>query len=152
MKKIFLFVFIGIMSAFSSHATTMCVNNDVVSVVLDPSIAGTNYSYNTAQSAWWTWFPYGTIRGISACLSSNYDQSRGGAVAQLTDNGARVVGGETNGLYCWCKMTHPAASLWVFAYTISSDSGCANYCAYFCGSGVRNDSGMRGGLFGSVRN
>ena len=136
-------------------AATMCVKNDTISIVLDPAIGDTSnstYSYNTAQSTWWTAFPYGTIHGISACLSSNYSQSLGGYVAQLTDNGERVVGGETNGLYCWCKMTHPAVSLWVFNNSYSSADVCAGHCAYNCGYNARYNSALRGGLFGSVRN
>ena len=44
-----------------------------------------------------------------------------------------------------------AASLWVFAYTSSSASDCAPARAHSCGYGVRSNSDMRSGLFGSVR-
>ena len=157
MKKIL--IILCLMTPIASFAdSTMCVNNDAVSILLDPSIAGTDSSYNTAQSTWWAWFPYGTVRGISACLSSNYSKSMGGYVSKLEDTNpatgvtSRVVGGETNGMHCWCKMTHPAASLWVFRNTYSSDSVCALDCAHYCGGRVRDNSVMRGGLFGSVRN
>ena len=149
MKK--LMMIIVLMIPMVAQSATMCSKNDTITIMLDPSIAGTNYSYNTAQSTWWTWFPYGTVRGISACLSSNYGKSYGGAVADLHDNNELVVGGETNGEHCWCKMTHPAASLWVFNYTSSSASDCAISCADGCGNSVRGYSGMRSGLFGSVR-
>ena len=132
-------------------AATMCSKNDTITIMLDPSITGDGYSYSTARSEWWTWFSYGTIRGISACLSSNYGKSRGGYVADLHDNNELVIGGEKNGEHCWCKMTHPAASLWVFYGTYSSASDCAINCARDCGNSVRNRSDMRSGLFGSVR-
>ena len=149
MKK--LLILIALIIPTILPAATMCSKDDTITIMLDPSINGTNYSYNTAQSTWWTWFPYGTIRGISACLSSNYGKSLGGYVADLHDNNELVVGGETNGAHCWCKMTHPAASLWVFDYTFSSASACAYYCANYCGDSVRSNSVMRSGLFGSVR-
>jgi len=149
MKKVMMII--ALMIPMVAQSATMCSKNDTITIMLDPSIGGTNYSYNTAQSTWWTWFPYGTVRGISACLSSAYGKSRGGYVADLHDNNELVVGGETNGEHCWCKMTHPAASLWVFARTYGSASDCARNCAYDCGYSVRNHSDMRSGLFGSVR-
>ena len=155
MKKILLIL--CLLVPMSGYASTMCVQNNNVSFVLDPSIGGTNYGYSQAYSTWWATFPYGKISGISACLSSNYGKSRGGYVSQLTDTDpntgdtSRVVGGEENGLHCWCKMTHPAVSLWVFSYSHSSLSDCVYYCAILCGYNARYDSGLRGGLFGSVR-
>ena len=149
----------------SVFGATMCVKNDTISVALDPSINGTNYSYSAANSTWWTWFTYGTVRGISACLSSKQGKSLGGAYTAgvLMDydpdvegataaDAVPVVGGEKNGLHCWCKMTHPAASLWVFRYSYSSRSDCESNCAYNCGYNVRYYADMRRGLFGSVRN
>ena len=153
MKKISIIAIIMLIPTILS-AATMCSKNDTITIMLDPSINGDGYSYysySTARPEWWTWFSYGTIRGISACLSSDYGKSRGGYVADLHDNNELVVGGETNGEYCWCKMTHPAASLWVFSDTFSSATVCANACASYCGTRVRDHSGLRSGLFGSVR-
>ena len=152
MKKVMMII--ALMIPITGWGATMCSKNDTITIMLDPSVgneSNSTYGYSTAQSTWWTAFPYGTIRGISTCLSSNYGKSRGGYVADLHDNGELVVGGETNGEHCWCKMTHPAASLWVFCYTFSSASDCADYCARFCGYYVRSLSVMRSGLFGSVR-
>ena len=142
-----------IMAMITSTAigATMCSKNDATTIVLDPAINGTNYGYSQANSTWWATFPYGTIRGISACLSSANGQSMGGYIADLHDNNEPVVGGETNGLYCWCKMTHPMVSPWVFYYSHSSAGDCAGNCAYYCGYFALNYSALRGGLFGSVR-
>ena len=148
MKK--LIIIIALLMPVIAHGATMCSKNDTITIALDPSIEGTNYSYNTAQSTWVTWFPYGTIRGISACLSSAYGKSRGGYVADLHDDNELVVGGETNGRHCWCKMTHPAASLWVFNSMTSSASDCAANCAGNCALDVRGHSALRSGMFGSV--
>ena len=159
MKKILILLCLMIPTINIAHAATMCVKNDTISVVLDPAIGdstNSTYGYSTAASTWWTAFPYGTIHGISACLSSNYGQSLGGSVAQLSDTNpdtgesARVVGGETNGLHCWCKMTHPAVSRWVFFNSSSSLAECAGNCASHCGIRARIRSALRAGLFGSV--
>ena len=150
MKKAHILILLALTAPTVSPAATMCSKNDTTTIVLDPSIGGTGYSYSQAQSTWWTWFSYGTVRGISACLSSNNGKSMGGTVADLHDNNALVVGGETNGQYCWCRMTHPALSLWAF-YNDSGSAGlCAGICAYYCGNYVRIASALRAGLFGSV--
>ena len=134
--------------AAPAFGTTMCVQNDNVAEVLDPSVAGTAYTYDNALGRWDTTFPYGHVIGISACITTS--GSYGKAVSQLKDDGNDVVGGEVTGAMCWCKMTHPAVSLWVFSRSFSSASGCASLCAYYCGYYVRNYSDFRAGLFGSV--
>lgn len=148
MKK--LIIIIALMVPMVAPGATMCSKNDTITIMLDPSIGGTGYSYSQAQSTWWTWFTYGTVRGISACLSSAYGKSMGGTVSDLHDNNELVIGGETNGQYCWCRMTHPALSLWAFRYDGGSASHCAANCAYYCGYNVRDSSVLRAGLFGSV--
>ena len=51
--------------------------------------------------------------------------------------------------YCWCRMTHPASSRWVFRYSDSA-SACASACASYCGFNAQNSAALRSGLFGSV--
>ena len=139
--------------AVPSFATTMCVQDDNVAVILDPSNNGNNNSYDNNVGTWSTTFSWGTVSGISACLTSSQGKSMGGTVSQLTDEGVRVIGGERNDTtrkYCWCKMTHPAVSLWAFHITNSSASECASTCAGRCGNYVLDSSSLRAGLFGSV--
>ena len=139
-----------------AHGATMCSKNDTITIALNPAIKGNTYGSNKAYSTWWTSFSYGTIRGISACLSSNNGKTTGGTVSKLTDTNpdtnesARVIGGETNGQYCWCKMTHPALSRWAFSSGAGSASSCASDCEVICGNYVRDYSALRDGLFGSV--
>ena len=143
-----------LMSIGPAWATTMCAANDTVAVVLDPSVGMTNYNKDVGLGTWWVWGPYGTVHGISACL--NVGESMGNTVARLTDtnNGETnlVVGSEKYGRYCWCRMTHPAVSLWTFNYMFSSASVCASRCMDYCGDNVRSNSSLRAGLFGSVAN
>ena len=148
MKKvcalIMMMVTIPVMSA------TMCSKNDAITIMLDPSINGNGRDYNKDYSTWWTSFSYGTISGISACLSSNYGKLRGGYVSDLHDDNKLVVGGEKNGQYCWCRMTHPALSLWAYYYDTGSMTACGTDCANNCGRGIWSVSDLRTGLFGSI--
>ena len=116
---------------------------------------------------------YGTIRGRSACLSQNYGLTsvyNGGCGTNSTnclykgnngvliDNNKVVTGGEQNAVngtgtsYCFCKITHPVASLWGFYNSHGSLSACLSRCAYNCGYYVQNDDTFRSALFGSVAN
>lgn len=53
----------------------------------------------------------------------------------------------SNGPNCWCKMTQPSGSHWVFRY--SDDSFCANTCAFDCAYNVQYSADFRGALFGA---
>jgi len=150
MKKVMMII--ALMIPITGWGATMCSKNDTITIMLDPSIEGTeHYRSTAAQSTWMAVFPYGTVRGIHACLSSNYGKSLGEYVADLHDNNELVGGGETNGEHCWCKMTHPAASLWVFRITTTSASECANVCANHCGYRTHLGGTMRSGMFESIR-
>jgi len=150
MKKIFVFGLISILT-LPAAATTMCAADDVLSIVLDPMIGGTSHNYNTDLFEWSTTFSYGTVWGIATCV--DVKGSSNTAVDQLVDsNGEVATGGERTGVHCWCQMTHPLQSRWVFLYSYSSVGDCGSSCANGCGYYVRDVSGFRAGVFGSVGN
>lgn len=141
MKKCIVSIVVMMMAGAAS-ASVMCSASDYVTVVLDPYIEGTSYTYNAANMTWTTVFPYGNVSGVAVCNDT------GGSYA-VASNAEQY---ETGGVKCWCKMTHPAVSRWVFYGSGSSSSDCAVRCAYFCGTRVRADSGFRSGVFGAVAN
>ncbi len=147
MKRIIIFTMM-IMLAVPAVAVSVCAKDSVVTVVLDPSIAGASYTYNNSTGTWKTVFSYGNVSGISTCVSITPTGSQG---STKTTDGTLLdaTGGETTGRYCWCKMTHPMSSLWAF----DIDAGgvfCASDCAYYCGRYVKESAALRSGLFGSV--
>ena len=148
MKKIFIVFLILICGPV--FATSMCVNDDTVAVVLDASINGTggsNSPIKTGTGDWNVTFSYGRVYGISACVSKNY----GSVVNEITDNGAIITGGEANGGTCYCKMLHPAVSAWALSYSTSA-TVCASSCAANCdtGNGLRQSTSFRMSVFGSI--
>ena len=150
MKKIILSVLIAMFCA-SAGATTMCATDDTLAIVLDPIIGGTNHSSNADLFEWSATFPYGTVWGIATCVDTSGSSNT--AVEELRDsNGEIATGGERTGRYCWCQMTHPANSRWVFRSAYGSVAACGSYCAVSCGANVRDYSGFRAGVFGSVGN
>lgn len=141
---------------------------------------GTGYCYNSISNAndryagtcttapsnygdWGTMFTYNNepvqISGISACSSVNEGLSSGdvatnqsGIDADYATSGAGAsANGNPPGANCYCKMTGPAVSRWVFRISDSSASDCAGHCADACGRRVRNGSDFRSGVFGSVQ-
>jgi len=109
--------------------------------------------------------PYGTLYGIAACLSSNFGVPDGGNISQsiytdnggvLIDNGNIVVGGEQNGSYCWCRITYPVVSNWMWIAAPSwyqkTNSPCAWRCQADCGWHISNYSVKRGAAFNLLQN
>ena len=156
MKKIALIL--TLITITPTYATTMCAKNDTVAIVLDPTNLYTDKNTNTTLNIWSAFGPGGTINGTTACLNrgNTYYPS---AVTLLHDTNNNeetklVRGGEKNGPYCWCKLTHPVLSRWVFP--INSNRGslsaclsqCPNHCAaYFIDNG---NQGLKPVFFGSI--
>ncbi len=161
MKKIF--VLLGLMVPFCAFATDMCARDDIMVLVLDPMVNGTANGNNVAEWTWWTAFAYGRVAGDVTCLSAaeglgrttvqgayygTGDYAKTFITADAGLNGVDADGAERK--YCWCKMTHPASSRWVFNVAFASASECVSGCSGLCASYVRHTSALRGGVFGSV--
>ena len=150
MKKILVFCLMNLI-VLGANATTMCAD-DALAIVLDPQVAGTKHSYNAELFEWNATFPYGTVFGIATCVTT---PGPGGATTDTlidADTGDVATGGERTGRYCWCQMTHPVKSHWVFRNAGSSVADCRSNCAHHCGIIVRDGSTFRGTVFGSVIN
>lgn len=136
-----------------ANATTMCAINDSVPIILDPSINQNEYGYDKTTGTWWVQFPYGRISGISACLKKSSSPGRTVAGLQDTDDNGQlrtIIGSEKYGDNCWCKMTHPAFSLWTYnLYVYGGYGTCKNNCEELC---AKKNYEIRQGLFGSVSN
>ncbi|MBP3544856.1 MAG: hypothetical protein J6J82_00935 [Alphaproteobacteria bacterium] len=151
-----------ILMCVPAFATEMCARNDTIVIPLDSNVKGTSNGNNAAEATWWAIFSYGRIYGLSTCLSAaeggkpsggqgSYTNSDGNMLPQdeaLAGRTGQDPDGNDRG-YCWCKMTHPASSRWVFHYS-SSASRCASACANDCGIHAHYNAALRSGLFGSV--
>ncbi len=62
-----------------------------------------------------------SVSGVSACS----DQPDGEPISWLT-----VSDNATDNIYCWCMMTEPAVSKWVFAG--KNTANCLYSCGYTC--------------------
>ena len=160
MKKILaLFILLVLFCAF---ATDMCARDDTMVLVFDPLVSGSGGS-NANEWTWWTAFPYGTIAGDATCLSVNEGLGRvsgAGAYYGIDEYANTFITADTglNGLdadgnerkYCWCKMTYPVSSRWVFKGVYSSAIRCKTACANECSGYIRGTQGLRAGIFDSI--
>ncbi len=161
MKKV-IYLLVGVLLSLPSVATEMCARNDTIVIPLDSNVGGSYNGSNGAEHTWWTIFSYGRIYGLSTCLSAAEGGTPSGGMGSYTNIDGNMLpqdealagrtGQDPDGndrVYCWCKMTHPASSRWVFNNSRSA-SACASTCADYCGGSAQNYATLRSGLFGSV--
>lgn len=160
-KIILLFCAIIVSPAYSLD---MCVENNSVAVVLDPTVTpkSSGSSIHAGTSTFKINTDYGILTGVSACLTSNYGIANYYNVYKgaLKENNKLVVGGEKTGRYCWCKLTHPVSSLWVYIADNTNADTCSRseYCLTQCKNNLlssystsSNHTGhMRAELFSTI--
>ena len=84
------------------------------------------------------------ILGIGVC--SNREGSDADTSAAL--NTSEDV---TTHTHCWCRMTSPAVSDWVFAYTFYNANDCAWQCAFYCAhSSLAASGAFRAAIFSNL--
>ena len=146
-----------------ANATDMCARDDTMVLVFDKDIGGSGSGNNATEWTWWVNFAYGRIAGDATCLSVKEGLGRTsgqGAYYGTGDYSKTFIevepglkGTDSDGndrKYCWCKMTHPVSSRWVFGNAYADSSACASNCANYCGGRANAYHAVRGGVFNSV--
>ena len=106
----------------------------------------TDKSFNAAESTWSVTFPNYTVSGIASCNSLT--GSWGIAYPEYNDQ--ITAGYQTNQLQCWCRMTSPVRSAWLYDRQYDSASECASDCAKYCGYYTQHMSNFRTAMYGSA--
>ena len=143
--KILLSIIVAIMIVTTTNATTMCVTDDNNFIILDPNIEGTNNSRNEVMKTWTTTFSYGTVSGIATCNNTMGTTNTAYPQYNFDDNHASITG-----RYCWCKMTSPVRSAWVYISEDSLESECTSNCANRCGYRLNHQTNIRTSMFNSA--
>ena len=110
-----------------ANATDMCARDDTMVLVFDKDIGGSGSGSNATEWTWWVNFAYGRIAGDATCLSAAEGLGRTSGQGAYYGTGdysktfieaeSGLKGTDSDGndrKYCWCKMTHPVSSRWVF--------------------------------------
>ena len=144
--KILLSVMAGVIITTPTFAAnTMCVTSDNNSIVLNPSTDGTEHTGEEEMKTWTTIFPYGTVRGIATCNSTEGTFAHAYPEYDFGDDYA-----SSEGVYCWCRMTYPVRSAWVINYERDSADICASHCASRCGNILKTNLSFRVSMYGSA--
>lgn len=106
-----------------------------------------NYSSLVGKSGWTVTCDGVTVKGVSACSSTE-----GSNVGTTRDSLSTLSSADSN-IYCWCKMAYPVGSQWTYAGRMGTfgecNYNCASRCSYYmeypAGSGqtFRNNIFMR---------
>ena len=125
-----------------AHAVTKCV---ALNSSTTCTSASEQYLYRTDWAATCTTNGVSTpISGIGICCSTEGASQY--ATATELDRSSTV----NDNKYCWCKMTSPAVSRWVFSDSYGSLASCAVNCASVCAYRVRVYAAFLSVLFGSL--
>ena len=125
-----------------AHAVTKCValNNSGTTCTSDYS----QYQRHTDWAATCTTNGVSTpISGIGICSSTE------GASEYATATELDRSSTANDNKHCWCRITSPAVSRWVFIYSRMSAGECAHGCAHYCASRFQA-AAFRSVLFGSL--
>ena len=96
------------------------------------------------------------INGAAACTelsikSAPDGSSHDGGVAEPGDVNTFVMMRASNhGMKCWCKLSGPITSWWVYLKSYDSDESCASDCNSYCANGFATNTQMSNGRY--VRN
>ena len=125
-----------------AHAVTKCVALNSSTLCLS---GYSQYQNHTDWAATCTTNEVITpISGIGIC-SSTSGSSVGQTATELDTSST-----SDDNKHCWCKMTSPAVSRWVFSSSRPSNGNCAQICAHGCAYHVLNNAAFRSALFGSL--
>jgi hypothetical protein len=78
--------------------------------------------------------------GISYCSSTDDEQA----------SYSEGEPGSSSGKYCWCALTSPAASAWVYLSGYGSANLCSQDCAYYCAKVSQGPASLRRTLFSAL--
>ena len=86
------------------------------------------------------------IIGTSACTNI-------AGTKHMADNTKNFAQNEQTGNHCWCRMSGPEQSAWVYYGPRGGDNDpkCERQCALGCMSGLRDDTEMRRAMFTTVK-
>ena len=126
----------------NAHAVTKCValnSSSTTCTYEDPGYNVVDWTSTCTTNGVST-----PIKGIGIC-SANKGSAVGATATEL-----EMSSTVDENLNCWCKMTSPAVSRWVFRASNTLGGNCARLCAYLCADGVQYFASIQSAMFGSL--
>ena len=132
----------AILAATGAHAVTKCValNSSTTCTYERPGVNVADWTSTCTTNGVST-----PIKGIGIC-SANAGSTVGATATEL-----EMSSTVDENINCWCKMTSPAVSRWVFYSSFTSPLViCAQSCAANCARIVQASASFRSAMFGSL--
>lgn len=132
----------------AAYGATTCIHNQTPVFVIKKSANPTSVSVNSDNMTFTLRFDYDlvpnnssyrTLDGMATCNEISTDTagenvSQGSANTHLRASSADV------GTMCWCQLSGPITSWWVYNRQYSDDETCMSNCARDCASAIRDNT------------
>lgn len=144
----------------AAHAVAMCAQTDTITLVVKKDVLPVSVSVNTDDMTFEMELDYDlmpgnlpsrTVMGMASCnnIATNTAGkavSRGGANTHLRASNTTI------GSHCWCELTEPVTSWWVYYGEYSDDDTCAASCVTDCANAIKNntDGFLSNGIYGAI--
>lgn len=145
---LFLKKFVIILSMFlvtgNAHAIKKCIvkpgSGACGSSVESGGDGNSQWATNCFGNGW-----LGTVKGSFICSSTPGTQT-----GQVADN-VEMSSNNSENTYCWCIMTSPAASKYVFSHNAGGNYAyCSYYCATNCYQNFSQNSTFRNAMYDNL--
>ncbi len=145
MKKLLTITAVGVLLTVPATAVQKCVALSSSATTCTLASAYRKAEWNTTCTTNGTSVK---VSGVAACSNASGDSA-----GDIYSEGLLPTiksSSDTTNVNCWCKMTSPAVSPWVFYSAPTTPSNCALYCADNCLSGLSNHANFRSALFSAM--
>lgn len=141
-----------------TYALTMCARDNSLVVALNSGIAGDSTAADVNDWTWRTDFSYGALVGEATCLNPTNGHPQNDTITGLTvrNDGTNVPNDFPKGMqgtqnfFCWCRITHPINTIWVYSNRFANGAACTNDCTTYCANTVQGNLSMRKAMFNSI--
>lgn len=143
-----------------AHAVAMCAQPDIVTLVVKKDVLPISVSVNDADMTFELEFDYDlmptnlpshTVMGMASC--NGIATNTAGKAVSRGDANTHLRASNTNiGSNCWCELTEPVTSWWVYYGAYSDDATCASSCVTDCANAIKNntDGFLTSGIYGAI--
>ncbi len=143
MKKLLILTAVGAILDAPAIAAQKCV-------VLDSNAEAISVDYKLRGTDWSVSFENVTVKGVGFC---SLDAPTADEISQTLNFG---YSGFSNRCNCWCRMTSPAVSQWVWsdeqcpASGVGGGKACMASCAAMCASSFRYPGDFRNKMLSTL--
>lgn len=148
MKKQVVSIFMIGMLCGAAHSATTCIHNQTAVFVIKKDVTPVSVSLNTSDMTFQLQFDYDLMpgneasrmaTGMSTCNEITTDTAGNTATQGSANTHLRASNADV-GTHCWCSLTGPVTTWWVYNRSYSDDDSCASNCTSDCANAIQNNT------------